>query len=169
MTTVLGMSFEEAQELYIHVVYALPFLSIPIYSMFAMLGKGQTRRAFYFSLSTPGLITLAFVIWDALTATPEPYFLHPARSLLMFCLILQPGYWIFPLVWTIQVALMIRGKWGELRWSSLAACVGLLLLYAWDGLGINVARYALDLRADPIFAQNRLIERSAATRLVPCG
>jgi hypothetical protein len=142
MTNVLGMSFAEAEEIYFHAVHVIAFLSIPIYLIFVLLGKGLTRRAFYFSLSTPGLLILAYVVWAALAAEPRPYMLYPARDILLFCLVLEPGYWIFPLVWMIQVVLMIRGNWGELRWSSMAACVGLLFLHAWDAIGNDVAHYA---------------------------
>jgi hypothetical protein len=140
MMNLLWVSFDEAQDFYVRAVYALPFLSIPIYSIFAMLGKGLTRRAFYFSVSMPGLFTLAYIVWGATSGEPRPYLLHPAYTTLIVGFVLSPGYLIFPIIWTIQLVLMVRGNWGELRWSSLAASVGLLLLYVWDGFGINLAR-----------------------------
>ncbi len=140
MTSVVRISFEQAQELYGRFVYVLPFLAIPIYSIFALLGKGLTRRAFYFSLSTPGLFTLAIVLWEALTAEPRSYFLHPTSSILIGGLFLYPGYWILPVVWTIQVIRMIRGNWEEVRWSTLLGCIGILLLYVWEGVVVDAAR-----------------------------
>jgi hypothetical protein len=140
MTSVLGISLAEAEEIYLHAVYALPLLSIPIYLIFALRGKGLTRRAFYFSLGTPGLITVALVIRMALAVPPESYIL-PTSYYLTISLLFFPGFWIFPVIWIVQVVLMIRGNWGELRGSSVFACVGLLIVYAWDGYAINLVPY----------------------------
>jgi hypothetical protein len=102
------------------------------------------------------LFTLSLVVCEAQAAEPRPQPLHPARPVLILCLVLEPGYWMFPLVRTIQVMLVIRGNCGScfgLPWRLCSTFIVVCL----DGIESDLARYALDFRGGPILRKVNLV------------
>jgi hypothetical protein len=140
MSNILGLSYPEAQELYSHVVYKLPLFAFPVYLIFLVLGKGTTRTAVYFSISTPGLLVFVIVLWEALVTTPTSALRQPFATILITRFVIEPAYWIFSVVWITQVVRILKGTWREVRWSTLVFCGVLVFLYFCAGAISDLAR-----------------------------
>jgi hypothetical protein len=140
MSSILGLSYPEAQDIYSHIVYKLPLFAFPVYLIFLAFGKGATRTAVYFSISTPGLLVFVMVLWEALVTTPTYALPQPFSTILITRFIIEPAYWIFPAVWITQVVRILKGIWREVRWSTLVFCGVLVFLYFCAGAISDLAR-----------------------------
>jgi hypothetical protein len=55
-----------------------------------------------------------------------------AAGLIVLALLIDPTIWIFLIVCVMQVYQIARGRWAEMRWSLVVACLLLLSLYEWN-------------------------------------
>jgi hypothetical protein len=61
------MTFDRFNELMLLHGRALPVLGLPLYLVFALVGKGASKIAVFLSLSAPGLLMLVYDMWGYLS------------------------------------------------------------------------------------------------------
>jgi hypothetical protein len=105
-----------------------PIASLCIFVLFAALKMWNYRIAWFLSLSAPGIILFPTMIVDLL-ATPNGRRIFVLAILVS--LFLLPGFWIFPIVFAVQIRNVVKSKWERMSPYSYVEAAMLLGLYFW--------------------------------------
>ena len=125
--------------------YHLLAISAVILALFALLGMGKYRVAWYFSISAPGafliplqIVGITYADWPAWRTAASQ-----ATNILIILVSLCPIYWVAPIVFVKQCRDLARGHFLQMSRSSFGICVVLVALYLWcDLLTALSDRYA---------------------------
>jgi len=116
--------------------YHLLGISAAILALFALLGMGKYRVAWYFSISAPGVFLVPLQI--AATTYANWPDMHRAASEAIGALIvlvsLCPIYWVAPIVFVKQCRDLVRGHLVQVSRRSFGISAVLVALYLWSDL-----------------------------------
>jgi hypothetical protein len=114
---------------YLLAISAIAFL------VFVFLGRGNTRPAYFFSISLPGAFILPVnIVWDALDPNIRAQPFISLLAALKLALIFAPGLWVFPMVLGNQIADLVKGVSPPITRLSAAGALLLALQYVWFDL-----------------------------------
>ena len=122
------MSFTDINNFINQYFGLFPIASLCIFLIFATLKMRNCRVAWFLSLSAPGAIVLPIAVIEVLV---NPAHRRSAVGALLLSMVIYPAWWVFPIVFSVQLRNLLRKRWNAMTPYSYLGAAVLLGLYFW--------------------------------------